>query len=121
MHPGLQIKSVVSDDRDVYIILLFVSNKCDGHIYLRQGTGDATTYHDIKALTNILGDDICNIIPAFHALTGCDNTFKLFFRTKSRAFNVMMSKLQSHKLLLSLYTPNFVFEDITEKREELDR
>ena len=23
-----------------------------------------------------------------------------------------MSKLQSHKLLLSLYTPNFVFEDI---------
>ena len=101
---------VVSDDTDVYILLLFVSNKCDGHIYLRQGTGDATTYHDIKALANILGDDICNIIPAFHALTGCDYTF--FFRTKSRVFNVMMSKLQSHKLLFSLYTPNFVFEDI---------
>ena len=103
---------VVSDDTDVYILLLFVSNKCDGHIYLRQGTGDATTYHEIKALANILGDDMCNIIPAFHALTGCDYTFKFFFRTKSRAFNVMVSKLQSHKLLLSLYTPNFVFEDI---------
>ena len=94
------------------ILLLFVSNKCDGHIYLRQRTGDATTYHDIKALANILGGDICNIIPAFHELTGCDYTFKFFFRTKSRAFNVMMSELQSHKRLLSLYTPNFVFEDI---------
>ena len=89
LHPVYADKvCVVSDDTDVYILLLFVSNKCDGHIYLRQGTGDATTYHDIKALANILGDDICNIIPAFHALTGCDYTFKLFFRTKSKAFNV---------------------------------
>ena len=46
---------VVSDDTDVYVLLLFVSNNCYGHIYLRQGTGDATTYHDIKALANILG------------------------------------------------------------------
>ena len=72
---------VVADDTDVYILLLYVSQYCSGKVYFRKGTGssnDGTTYHDVKSLLNHLGEAVCKIMPAFHALTGCDYTTPFF-------------------------------------------
>ena len=64
---------VVADDMDVYILLLlYMSQYCSGEVYFRQCTGSSNhgiTYHDVKSLANYLGEAVCKIMPAFHALT----------------------------------------------------
>ena len=57
--------------------MLYVSQCCSGEVYFRQNTGssnDGIIYHDVKSLANHLGEAVCKIMPAFHALTGCDYT-----------------------------------------------
>ena len=70
------------DDTDVYILLLFISNQANGTICFRQGTSSskqAITYHNVTALANELRNDICNILPAFHALTS-SNVIRTFHK-----------------------------------------
>ena len=55
---------VVADDTGVYILLLFMSNQANGTIYFREGK---SSNHNVTALANELGNDICNVLPAFHA------------------------------------------------------
>ncbi len=73
-HSGV---CVVADDTDVFVLLLYVSAKCESSLFFRQGTSSSRggiSYHNVKALAENLGDDICKQLPAFHALTGCDYT-----------------------------------------------
>ena len=68
---------VVADDTDVFILLLFVADKATKNLYFRQGTKNSKagiTYHDVKALAQHLGRELCNSLPAFHVLTGSDFT-----------------------------------------------
>ena len=42
----------VADETDVYILLLYVTNRCNGQVYMRQGTTDSKDgilYHDVHA------------------------------------------------------------------------
>ena len=62
---------VVAGDSDVFILLLFTASQCQSTLYFRQGTNkskDGITYHNVSTLANFLGEDICKILPSFHAL-----------------------------------------------------
>ena len=63
---------VAADDMDGYILLLlYRSQYCSGEVYFGQCTGSSNhgiTYHDLKSLANYLGEPVCKIMPAFHAL-----------------------------------------------------
>eukprot|EP00112_Aurelia_sp_Birch-Aquarium-sp1_P017225 Seg3972.2 transcript_id=Seg3972.2/GoldUCD/mRNA.D3Y31 product="hypothetical protein" protein_id=Seg3972.2/GoldUCD/D3Y31 len=96
---------VVADDTDVYILLLYVSRRCTSSLYFRQGvmsTKQGITYHDIKSLAAFLGESICEALPAFHALTGCDYTMPFFGRSKFSIFKKVLKNPRSCDLLLSL-------------------
>ena len=106
---------VVADDTDVFLLLLFVSDNTNVNIYFRQGTKASkagVTYHNVTKLAKTLGKDICNILPAFHALTGSDYTNPFYRRSKIQSFKKLF-KLQSKcSLLQSLMTGNANVEDV---------
>eukprot|EP00112_Aurelia_sp_Birch-Aquarium-sp1_P019949 Seg5032.1 transcript_id=Seg5032.1/GoldUCD/mRNA.D3Y31 product="hypothetical protein" protein_id=Seg5032.1/GoldUCD/D3Y31 len=65
-------------------------------------TKQGITYHDIKSLAASLGESICEALPAFHALTGCDYTMPFFRRSKFSIFKKVLKNPRSCDLLLSL-------------------
>ena len=93
----------VTDDNDVYILLLFISNQANGTIYFQQSTSSSKqeiTYHNVTTLANELGNDICNVLPAFHALTGSDFTRTFYRRSKIPSFKKLMITPSKADLLL---------------------
>ena len=44
---------------------------------------------DIKTICNFCGNDICQILPRFHSITGCDTTFYPFCVGKISPFKKM--------------------------------
>ena len=84
----------MSDDSDVFIILLFVASEMFGYLYFRQGTTNrgGVTYHNVGSLIGHLEGNICKTLISFHALTSSDFTF----------YKVMVNKTKSVSLLNSL-------------------
>ena len=82
-----------------------------------QGTGSSNygiTYHDVKLLANHLGEAVGKIMPAFHALTGCDYTAPFFGQSKYNVFKNMQKHSNVEKLLLSLNTERVEVPDVTD-------
>ena len=108
---------VVADDTDVFILLLYLSVNCLVTLYFRQGTSSSRggiTYHNVTALGNHLGENICAVLPAFHALTGSDFTKTFFKRSKVNSFKRLLSKPINAGLLLSMNTDHADFEKVTD-------
>ena len=86
--------ALLADDTDVYVILLSVVNEMKGTLYFRQGKtsmGKGIEYHNVSAMASFLGEQCCKVLPAFHALTGCDVTYPFFGRSKFTAFSMMIN------------------------------
>ena len=62
---------LVSDDIDIYILMLYIAKNCNGNLYSPK---EGIMYHQIKPLAIQFSDKICNILPVFHGLTRCDYT-----------------------------------------------
>ena len=89
----------------VCVIVDDVSHLVKSCLYFRQGKTkdkDGITYHDIHAIANHLGEEICSVLPAFNTLTGSDFTNLFFNRSKIQACKTTLRISNSHKLLLSL-------------------
>ena len=94
---------VVADDTDVYILLLFISNQANGTIYFQQGTSSSKqgiTCYNVTPLVNELGNNICNVLPAFHALTCSDFTRTFYRRSKIWSFKILMKTPSKADLLI---------------------
>ena len=101
-HSGV---CTVADDTDVFILLLFLADRCVSQLYFRQGTQsskEGVTYHDVKSLANHLGSNVCKNLPGFHALTGCDYTNPFYGRSKYGSYKQMLKKPTSVDMLDSL-------------------
>ena len=62
---------VVAADTNVFILLLFVEERCTTNLYFREGINsskEVITYH-VTSLYNYLGANIYRVLPGFHALT----------------------------------------------------
>ena len=57
---------------------------------------------------------MCKIMPAFHALTGCNYTAPFFGRSKYNIFKNMQKHSNAEKLLLSLNTERVEVTDVTD-------
>ncbi|KAF5297723.1 hypothetical protein FQR65_LT19684 [Abscondita terminalis] len=103
VHKRIVVKS---DDTDVLILLLHYYN-CDANdilekVYMEKGHSSVSTsqkrFIPIHTLAHNLGNSICNSLPAFHALTGCDTTNSLFKIGKNSAFNVLSKNVNNMQL-----------------------
>ena len=107
----------MAEDTDVFILLLHVSILTDVKIYFRQGTKSSKTgikHHDVSALAKTLGSDICNILPAFHALTGSDYTNPFFRRSKIQSFKKLMKLPEKCALLESMLGGNADIDQVVD-------
>ena len=73
-------------------------------------------YQNVSLLSQHLGPLICDILPAFHGLTGCDyiNLWSFYGRSKYGSFKIMQRKMKMINKLSSLSTRNFAFDCVTE-------
>ena len=104
---------VVSDDTDIYSLMLYIAKHCNGKMYIGQGTHsskEGIMYHHINPLAAQLSDEICNILPAFHVVTGCDYTNPFYRRLKIQSLKKISLKPELTTLIQSLKTinPNFL-------------
>ena len=102
MHTGI---CIVADDTDVYILLLFVANSCESPVYFRQGTRsskEGIKYHNVKAVAEHLGNDVCRSLPAFHVATGSDYTQPFYGRSKFTVFKKILKHPDKIQPLFSL-------------------
>lgn len=108
---------IVAEDTDVYILLLHFSSLTKEKIYFRQGTKSSKagiTYHNVTVLAETLGLDICNILPAFHALTGSDYTNPFFRRSKIRSFKKLLKLPDKCALLTSMLSGKADVDQVTD-------
>ena len=108
---------MVADDTDILVLLLFISSSCTTELYIRHGvrtSKNGIQYHDVISLSNRLGPRICKILPAFHALTGCDYTRPFFGRTKYGTFKKMLTSPKCADLLITLTTTAVNMDEVVD-------
>ena len=87
---------VQSPDTDVFILLLYYSDKIKSNIYFETGTGNKRRVIDIKKVAGEVNSDVIKALPGFHAFTGCDCTSAFMRRGKRGPLKVLEPKpLQS--------------------------
>lgn len=85
VRSGIPCIVILSSDTDVFVVAMyfchiFAANGL-GELWLRGGVGDKTRYIPIHVIAYKIGRPQCEVLPAMHALTGCDITSK--FGTKA--------------------------------------
>ena len=66
---------VVADDSDLFILLLWAASSFKSDVFFRQRKSsdkEGILYTEIYPLTEQLGEDVCEVLPAFHVFTGRD-------------------------------------------------
>lgn len=78
-------------DTDILVVLL--GNMCflkeNLKVWIKAGTGNNQTNIDVNKLYEHHGEKICNALPAFHALTGCDYNPALYNKGKKHPFKIL--------------------------------
>lgn len=86
---------VKCDDTDVLVILLYYWSRgmLSTEVFMHCGhSGQDTTrerYIPIHEIARKLGPSVCNILPAVHALSGCDSTCAIYRMGKRTAYSVL--------------------------------
>ena len=116
---------IVSPDSDVAVISLYqyVTNLAFLHaIWFKTGTGDDERYIPIHLLASELGLPICCLLPAIHAISGCDSVIVISFshtgqitafQTLKNKFDELTDMIDFREFLsLSLESPFCYFSSI---------
>ena len=68
---------VVADDSDIFILSLWAASSFKSDLFFRQGKSsnkEEILYTEIYPLAEQLGEDVCEVLPACHVLTGSNYT-----------------------------------------------
>ena len=91
---------IKSPDTDVAIIScyhLYNALQMFSELWFYTGTASNARYVPIHKISNNLGPTMCNMLPIFYCLTGCDSTASFFGIGKKRAFTVLKEKKRKTK------------------------
>ena len=92
------LKQVIieSPDTDVAVISLyqFVTNLASlDSFWFKTGMGNEQRFIPIHTLASEYGLPICRLLPAIHAITGCDSVSSLSRIGKKKAFQILQNKI----------------------------
>ena len=84
--------TLVGEDTDLLILLLYYAGTENEAIYFRSDTKQSkeNKVYNINLLKQVLGDDLCNELLFIHAYTGCDSTSRIFGIGKKSAFHKLV-------------------------------
>ena len=63
-----------SPDTDVFILLLKFGQDILNPLLFDTGVGNKSRLLDVHKIISEVGEDICGVLPALHAYSGCDTT-----------------------------------------------
>ncbi len=80
-----------SNDTDVFILLLYHARFINAHVWMDVGVNAKNNRRmvDISRLATQLTRPLCDALPSFHALTGCDYTASFMRKAKWKPFKIM--------------------------------
>ena len=73
-----------SDDTDFMIVGINMSNSLRAELFMRTGTIKTHKFIPFHKIAEVLSSDICALLLAYHALTGCNSTSALRGQGKKR-------------------------------------
>ena len=74
---------VVSEDTDVFVLLIAFAKEIPASLYQKRGTSTRMRYMDIRKLRAVWGDKLAQALIAFHAFTGFDTVSAFAGRGKT--------------------------------------
>lgn len=80
---------VRSPDTDVMILLLYYCSSIAQPVLFDTGSGNKRRLVNVKSIAEVLGIDVCQALPAYHAFSGCDYTSSFCRRGKIRPFELV--------------------------------
>lgn len=99
-HASLSDKPVVvvATDTDIFVLLVYAFNQVASteKWYMQI---DRERYVDIGAVCKAYGKEVCDVLPAYHSLTGCDTTSYPYKVGKVKPFKKLVA--QNKSILLS--------------------
>ncbi|KAK3734694.1 hypothetical protein QZH41_002113 [Actinostola sp. cb2023] len=100
-HAGSSRIVIQSPDTDVLVLCAahFDSLACE-ELWLKTGVKDRLRFIPVHDVSHALGRRMCDALPAFHALTGCDSTSALAGIGKKKAWRVLQSNIHQESLSL---------------------
>ena len=87
---------VIGEDTDLLVLLCYHVDSMKHEVYFqpdfRPKRGKGKKIWDVKKTRQLLGFEVCNVLPFLHALTGCDTTSKIHGIGKASALKVVCTK-----------------------------
>ena len=87
---GVENIKIITVDTDVLVLAIYHQQFIDCSIFLEYGTGNHTRLYDIRE--NSIPPNIINVLPSFHAITGCDSTSSFSGVGKGKAYKVLVNE-----------------------------
>ena len=96
---------IKSSDTDVEILACHFQSRIPAKILLLTGTANHARLLNIPAMMTELGEDICNVLPSLHAITGCDSVSCFAGRGKKEDWNLLWHQNHTERHLPILAQP----------------
>ena len=96
-HPAVV---VVTEDTDVFDLLLSFCRTMNTIILQKCGSSTRTKLIDITKITTVLGEDTCRGLIGLHAFTGFDSVSAFAGKGKAKALNILKMMQKPKKLSL---------------------
>jgi hypothetical protein len=82
---------VVAADTDIFVLLVYAFSKVDPaeKWYMKI---DKERYVDIGDVCKAYGKEVCDVLPAYHSVTGCDTTSYPYKVGKVKPFRKMVAQ-----------------------------
>ena len=94
---------VQSLDTDVAVLCIHAYHHMrSNQLWFHTGVKDKLRFLPIHRLAEKLGEDLCKLLPAFHALTGCDTTSGLYQIGKRKAWKALVKNKNSYSHISGL-------------------
>ena len=93
---------IISEDTDVFIILLSLHTEIGTRILLRRGKKNKMRLIDISRLGTMLGRDVCASLIGIHAWTGCDTISSFAGQGKVKPLNLIRKKQVFREVFMAL-------------------
>jgi len=96
---------VWSPDTDVFVLCLHFFESLEIHqLWFHTGVQSKSRYIPVHEIAETIGHLACQMLPAFHALTGCDSTSGLAKIGKVRAWKLFHENIKEYKGLSTFGT-----------------
>ena len=94
---------ITSPDTDVAVLCIYHFSELDpAELWFATGVGNKRRFVAVHEIAVNLGEILCNLLPAFHSLTGCDSTSSLFGHSKKSALKSLRLSNESFERLHDL-------------------